>query len=86
MTLTPDTTEYDEVLKRLLEADNSVKINVSGEIDDQFEKVKQDLDEIKSAASTIGDNFIVSAEDIETLSSVFPGILANAKIVEEGMI
>ena len=86
MTLTPDTTEYDKVLKRLLEADNSVKVNVSGEMDDQLEKVKEDLDNIKSAASTIGDNFIVSAEDIETLSSVFPGILANAKIVEEGMI
>ena len=86
LTLTPDTEEYNNVLNEILNADNSIFIEIQGQIDEQLEKAKEDLNAIREAAALIGDDFLVAADDVETLATVFPNILTNATLMEDGMI
>lgn len=86
LTLTPDTEEYNKVLNDLLQADNTVFVEIQGQIDEQLEKAKEDLNAIREAAALIGDDFLVAANDVETLATVFPNILTNATLMEDGMI
>ena len=86
LTLTPDTEEYNKVLNDLLQADNTVLVEIQGQIDEQLEKAKEELNSIREAAALIGDDFLVAADDVETLATVFPNILTNATLMEDGMI
>ena len=86
ITLEPDTEEYNKVLNEILEADNTVFVEIQGQIDEQLEKAKEDLNAIREAAALIGDDFLVAADDVETLATVFPNILTNAMLMEDGMI
>lgn len=86
ITLEPNTEEYNKVLNEILEADNTVFVEIQGQIDEQLEKAKEDLNAIREAAALIGDDFLVAADDVETLATVFPNILTNATLMEDGMI
>ena len=86
ITLEPNTEEYNRVLNEILEADNSVLVEIKGELNDELKEAREELKNLKDVAATIGDDFLVSVEDLETLSATFPGILTNYTIMKDGMI
>ena len=42
------------------------------------------MDNLKEAAESIGDSYIVAAEDLEELGDAYPGILENAQLLTDG--
>ena len=67
-------------------ADYEVLVNVKADIQDDFDTAVSSMDAISDMASKIGEDFIVAAEDIEELNSVFPGILANMELIGDGTV
>lgn len=86
ITLEPNTEEYNKVLDEILEADNSVLVEIKGELSEELKEAREELKNLKDVAATIGDDFLVSIEDLDTLSTTFPGILTNYTIMKDGMI
>ena len=78
--------ELQETLKAICEADYEVLVNIKADTQDDFDNTVNALDRINDMASKIGENFVVSAADIEELNDVFPGILDNMELVGDGTI
>lgn len=64
----------------------SLDIDIGGDMIDTAHSLMESLDDVNNAVSKIDEGFRVSADDIEYLASVFPGITEGAEIAEDGMI
>ena len=53
-------------------------------MDEAIGDVQSKFDTIADAASKIGDNFVVAAKDLSTLSDAFPGILQGMQELSDG--
>jgi hypothetical protein len=51
-----------------------------------LQKALNKVQELKDSASLIGDNFLIAADDLKTLSESFPGVLEAYKGMSNGMI
>ena len=78
--------KLQEKLKDICEADYSVLVEIKSDIQDDFDTAVSSMDDLSNMASKIGEDFIVAAEDIEEINSVFPGILANMELVGDGTV
>ena len=78
--------ELQNKLKEICEADYSILVEIKSDIQDDFDTTVSAMKSIEDMASKIGDDFKISAEDIEELNSVFPGILTNMEFLEDGSV
>lgn len=78
--------EMTSALEEFLDADYETTVAIKADIDSDFERAIDILETSKDLASKIGDNFIVSANDLSELGAAFPGILDNIKYLENGTI
>lgn len=86
ITLEPDTEEYDRVLNEILSADDSILIDIKGKLDESLKEAQEELNTLISTASTIGDEFWVSIDDLNALAATYPGILDGYTEMKDGMI
>ena len=72
------------------EYDIDIEINLEETILDNFETKVNDIlsqaERLKAAAELIGEGFIVAAEDAMELANVYPALLQNATVYEDGRI
>ena len=81
-----DVSEMTSALEEFLDADYETTVAIKADIDSDFERAIDILETSKDLASKIGDNFIVSANDLSELGAAFPGILDNIEYLENGTI
>lgn len=82
--LTLESGEFIDQMNELTAADYHVDVTVNAAISNSVDKAKDDMKEIVDAASKIGENFIVSVDDLEILNEQFPGILKNMTTLADG--
>ncbi len=70
--------------------DIDIGINLEETLLDNFEikvdNILSQAERLKSAAELIGEGFIVAAEDAQELANVYPALLQNATVYEDGRI
>lgn len=81
-----------ELLEELeaTEYDINIEVNLEDTILDNFEVKVNDIlsqaERLKAAAELIGEGFIVAAEDARELANVYPALLQNAQVYEDGRV
>lgn len=78
--------ELTNKLKEITEQDYKVIVEIKADVQSDFDSITSTMDSINTAASKIGDNFIVAAKDIEELNEAFPGILAGIEFLNNGTV
>lgn len=81
-----DTEKFENTIEELMDKDYSVSVAVDADLQSDFDGVVNQLEDIDKYASMIGENFIIAAKDVEEVNNAFPGILENAKILEDGTV
>lgn len=66
-----------------IDIDRTITINVLTNAESEFNQMSSELDRIYDAAGKIGENFIVAADDIRELNTVFPGIVQGMTQVDQ---
>ena len=79
-----DFDEWAEHVEDFLDIDRKIDIAVQSNMDEEFERMTQQLDRVYDAAGKIGQNFIVAAKDISELNTVFPGIIQGMQMLDDG--
>ena len=81
-----NTDEFEETMKDIAEQQYEVLVAVKADIQSDFDNLVDNMTDIDDMASKIGDDFTVAASDIEELNDIFPGILANMELTEDGSV
>lgn len=81
-----DSTEFNDQMKEILDADYSIEVSIQTDVKSDYDKLISQMNEVREAASKIGDDFIVAANDVEMLGQTFPGILQNMTYLSDGTI
>jgi hypothetical protein len=55
-------------------------------LDESLKEAQEELNALISTASTIGDDFWVSIDDLNALAATYPGILDGYTKMKDGMI
>ena len=82
----PDTEEFTEAINEIMDEDYNITIEVGADIEDSFNNLVDGMEKADSMAAKIGENFIVSAEDITEIADAFPGILEGYTDLGDGTI
>jgi TP901 family phage tail tape measure protein len=75
-----------EDLKAIMDTDYSINVEVHADIEDDFNNLVSSMENMDSMAEKIGENFIVSAEDITEVAAAYPGILEGYTDLGNGTI
>ncbi len=78
--------EFENEMDELLKQEYEVNVAIHAAAEEAFSNVSDDIDEISKQASVIGENFVVSANDIRELNNTFPGILEGMTTLADGSI
>ena len=84
--IVPDTEEFTEAINEIMDEDYNITIEVGADIEDSFNNLVDGMEKADSMAAKIGENFIVSAEDITEIADAFPGILEGYTDLGDGTI
>lgn len=84
--LTLNAEDFKDSLEKVLEADYHVDIEIRTNIENAAQQIISEMDEMSKAASKIGENFIVSRDDLDTLAETFPDILDGMTVLADGSI
>lgn len=76
--------EFTNTMDELLDANYAVDVEIHTQAEQEFESLSNAMQNIQDQASKIGENFIVSANDIRELNNAFPGIIDGMALVGEG--
>ena len=79
-----DFEDFQKQVKEFLDADKTITIAVHTDAENDFNRIQEELNGIYDAASKIGQNFIVAANDIRELDTVFPGIMQGMQRLDDG--
>ena len=82
----PDTEQFTETVNEIINADYAINMEVHADITDDFDNIVQSMEKMDSMASKIGEDFIVSAEDITEIAESYPGILQDYVDLGNGTI
>lgn len=85
-TLSPDDQKYQEAMNRITNADYSVQVAIQAELEDSIQEALDKTNDLTKAASLIGDEYLVAADDLMTLVEVFPDVLQGYTVMSDGMI
>lgn len=75
---------FEQNFDDYLDAEHEIDVNIQTNMDEAIGDVQSKFDTIAGAASKIGDNFVVAAKDLSTLSDAFPGILQGMQELSDG--
>ena len=75
---------FEQNFDDYLDAEHEIDVNIQTNMDEAIGDVQSKFDTIADAASKIGDNFVVAAKDLSTLSDAFPGILQGMQELSDG--
>lgn len=78
--------EFTDEMDKLLEQEYEVDVAIHAAAEEAFSSMSDSINEISEQASAIGENFIVSANDIRELNNTFPGILEGMTMLADGSI
>lgn len=78
--------EFTDEMDKLLEQEYEVNVAIHAAAEEAFSSMSDSINEISEQASAIGENFIVSANDIRELNNTFPGILEGMTMLADGSI
>lgn len=84
--LTLNAENFKNSLEQALEADYHVDVEIRTNIESAAQQIISEMDEMSKAASKIGENFIVSRDDLDTLAETFPDILDGMTVLADGSI
>lgn len=69
-----------------LNVDKLINIRIQTDAQLAVAELNNQIDQITDAASKIGENFIIAADDIMVLQSTFPGILQGMQTLDDGSL
>lgn len=78
--------EFTSTMDELLDANYAVDIEIHTQAEQEFDSIKNAMQDIEDQASKIGENFVVSANDIRELNNTFPGIIQGMEEVGDGSV
>lgn len=78
--------EFQSKMDDILNAEYAIDVAIHAEAEDEFNDIISSMDDINEKASMIGENFVVSAEDIRELNNTFPGIIQNMQDLGDGTV
>lgn len=81
---TADPKELENTLEDITEAEYEVLVAIKADVQSDFDNIVNKMTGIEDMATKIGDNFVVSASDLEEINNVFPGILNNMTLLNDG--
>ena len=82
----PDTQKFTETVEQIMSDDYSINMEIHADITDDFDNLVSSMEKMDSMTSKIGEDFIVSAEDITELAESYPGILEGYTDLGNGTI
>lgn len=86
VTVEPDTRKFTDTVSDIMDSDYSITIEIEGDVTDDFENLVDSMEDMDSMAEKIGEDFIVSAEDITEIAAAYPGILEGYTDLGNGTI
>jgi TP901 family phage tail tape measure protein len=78
--------QFKNKLEDIAEADYTIDITIHSNAEDEFNNIEKSIDSMTDMAEKIGENFVVNAEDLRELNQVFPNIIDNMEILEDGTV
>lgn len=81
-----DDEDFQNKIDEILDANYEIDIAIHTEAEDEFNDIISSMDDINKKASMIGENFVVSADDIRELNNTFPGIIQNMQDLGDGTV
>ena len=81
-----DTKKFTETLEDIMDADYSINVEIDADMQENFDNLITSMESADEMAAKIGENFIVSAEDITEIAEAFPGILEGYTDLGNGTI
>lgn len=76
--------EFQDQLNNILNAEHAIDVEIHTDAEQAFEGIQSKFDQISKAAAKIGQGFIVAADDMRELNNVFPGIMENMQLLQNG--
>lgn len=77
---------FNSAIDKILDAEYAIDIEIHSQAEQEFESISNAMSNIQNQASKIGENFVVSANDIRELNNIFPGIIENMQAVGDGSV
>lgn len=77
---------FNSAIDKILDAEYAIDIEIHSQAEQEFESISNAMSNIQDQASKIGENFVVSANDIRELNNTFPGIIENMQAVGDGSV
>lgn len=84
--LKPLEDEFDKAMEDLMAAEYEIEIAIASDISNEVEDSMSKINEMREAASLIGDDFVVSANKLAYLNSMFPGIVTSLTDMKDGTV
>ena len=81
-----DPKKFSETMSEIMDDDYSITVEIEGDITDDFDNLVDSMENMDSMAEKIGEDFIVSAEDITEIAAAYPGILEGYTDLGDGTI
>ena len=81
-----DPKKFSETMSEIMDDDYSITVEIEGDITDDFDNLVDSMENMDSMAEKIGEDFIVSAEDITEVAAAYPGILEGYTDLGDGTI
>lgn len=81
-----NSSDFESTMDEILNAEYAIDIAIHTEAEKEFENIVNAMNNIHDQAAKIGDDFIVSANDVRELNNTFPGIIQNMKALGDGTV
>ena len=86
MELAIDDGNFQDKMDEILDANYEVDVAIHAEAENEFDDIVSAMDNINEQASLIGENFVVSANDVRELNNTFPGIIQGMRDLGDGTV
>lgn len=86
ISVNPDLSQFQEKIDSVINNDYGIDVIVDAKIKDSIQEAIDKTNDLTKAASLIGDEYIIAADDLMTLGETFPGILQDYTVMSDGMI
>lgn len=84
--LNADDEEFQDKMDDILNAEYAIDVAIHAEAEQEFDSISNALNDISEKAAMIGENFVVSANDVRELNNTFPGIIQNMRDLGDGTV
>lgn len=81
-----DDEQFKNKMNEIMDAEYAIDVAIHTEAEDEFDSIVAAMDNITEKAALIGENFVVSANDVRELNNTFPGIIQNMQDLGNGTI